>query len=67
VTPEQVRLWRWEHQLTQQQLAEHLHVRILTIKRWESGYQPPPSYLRLALERLDELLQGPRLPKEVAP
>jgi DNA-binding transcriptional regulator YiaG len=65
MTPEQVRLWRWEHNLTQHQLAEHLHVRVLAIKRWESGTRTPPVYLRLALERLDQLLQGERLPEEI--
>jgi DNA-binding transcriptional regulator YiaG len=65
MTPEQVRVWRWEHHLTQSALAEQLHVSILTVKRWESGYQAPPGYLRLALERLDELLQSSRVPEEV--
>jgi DNA-binding transcriptional regulator YiaG len=63
VTGEQVRLWRWEHHLTQDQLAEHLHVRVLTVKRWEGGYHAAPGYLRLALERLDQLLQATHVPR----
>jgi DNA-binding transcriptional regulator YiaG len=64
VTNEQVRVWRWEHRLSQAQLAEHLHVTVLTVKRWESGNTAPPEFLRLALERLDDLLQGARALEE---
>ena len=65
MTPEQVRLWRWEHHLTQEQLAQHLHVHVFTIKRWESGHHTPPTFLRLALERLEQLLQPARVLEEV--
>jgi len=57
VTSEDVQLWRYEHHLTQLQLADLLGVTVLTVKRWEAAVQQPPWYLRLALERLDQLLQ----------
>jgi DNA-binding transcriptional regulator YiaG len=66
MTPEQVRLWRWQHHLTQEQLAEALHVHVFTIKRWEGGQHAAPSFLRLALERLDQLLQSTRVPEEIS-
>jgi DNA-binding transcriptional regulator YiaG len=56
MTPEQLRVWRWEHHLSQQALADFLHVTVLTVKRWESGGRTPPEYLSLALERIDQLL-----------
>jgi DNA-binding transcriptional regulator YiaG len=61
---DQVRLWRWDHQITQESLAEHLHVTAKTIKCWEGGTHVPPDYLRLALERLGELLGDGRLLEE---
>ena len=53
----EIRLWRWKHHMTQQALAEHLGVKwVGTIKRWEGGQQAAPEYLRLALERIEQLL-----------
>jgi DNA-binding transcriptional regulator YiaG len=63
MTPEHLRTWRVAHHLSQNQLADHLHVHVLTIKRWEGGHRAAPHYLRLALERLDELI-GARVPEE---
>ena len=60
----QIREWRWAHHLSQPQLAAHLNVTVLTIRRWEADYQSPPGFLRLALERLDQLLVAQ--PQEVA-
>ncbi|MBV9170873.1 MAG: helix-turn-helix transcriptional regulator [Chloroflexi bacterium] len=54
--PDQLRVWRTVQQLSQAHLAELLHVSELTVCRWESGYQAPPWYLPLALERLAQLL-----------
>jgi len=53
---EDVLFWRAERKLTQQQLADLLGVTVLTIKRWEATHRQPPWYLKLALERLDQLL-----------
>jgi hypothetical protein len=41
-------------------------VHVFTLKRWEAGRQAPPSYLRLALERLEQLQQSSRVPEETA-
>jgi len=51
-----LRAWRNDHNLTQKQLAKHLGVAWLTVQRWETGHRAQPSFLYLALERLDELL-----------
>jgi len=56
MTHEDVLAWRLEHHLTQLQLADLLLVTVLTVKRWEYGQRQPPWFLRLALERLDQLL-----------
>ena len=60
MTPGDLRAWRWAHKLTQTQLAELLNVTLITIKRWEAGKNPMPGPLRLALERLDQII-----PREV--
>lgn len=54
--PEDVAQWRWDHGLTQQQLADLLLITVLAVKHWENGRRRPPWYLRLALERLEQLL-----------
>jgi len=54
--PEDVMDWRYQHELTQLQMADLLMVSVLTIKRWEYGQRQPPWFLKLALERLDQLL-----------
>ena len=51
-----IRQWRHHHKLTLKQLAKHLGVAWLTVQRWETGQRSVPSFLHLALERLDELL-----------
>lgn len=56
MNPEDICQWRWDHGLTQQQMADLLLVTVLTVKRWEYGSNQAPWYLRLALERLDQLL-----------
>ena len=54
---EDVLMWRYERRLSQQQMADLLMVHVLTIKRWEYGQRQPPWFLKLALERLDQLLR----------
>lgn len=58
MTGDDLRAWRYAHHLTQVQLAELVSVTVLTIKRWESGKTDIPGHLRLALERLDQLLRS---------
>lgn len=55
MTPAEVRAWRQAHDLTQDQLAGLLGVRVQTVLRWEAGHTAPPAFLRLALEALDQL------------
>lgn len=55
--PDDIKLWRKTHNMTQRRLAELLHVhRSDTIWTWESGKRTPPPYLYLALEALDARL-----------
>ena len=62
MSAEDILLWRAEHHLTQQQMADLLLTHVLTIKRWEYGQRQAPWFLRLALERLDQLLALPAEP-----
>ena len=50
----EVRAWRKARGWSQAQLATRLGVSVLVIKRWEGGSRTPPTYLRLALERLEQ-------------
>jgi len=57
MTPDELRMWRWVHDgMSQQELADHLGVAVLTVKRWEGGTRTPPAFLRLAMERLEDTL-----------
>jgi transcriptional regulator with XRE-family HTH domain len=52
-----VKQWREGHGLTQEELADLLGVRAISISRWERGAQRPPGrLLELALELLDQRL-----------
>ena len=52
-----VKRWREDHKLTQEDLARLLGVRALSVSRWERGAQKPPgNLLELALEALDRRL-----------
>jgi len=63
-----IRAWRHAHGLTQEQLAKHLGVVWLTVQRWETGKRDAPSFLWLALDRLDQLLaERPPAPTLPAP
>jgi transcriptional regulator with XRE-family HTH domain len=46
--------WRKRNKYSQSQLAKVLGVDVMTISRWERGVRAIPSYLHLALERLEE-------------
>ena len=50
--------WREAHGLTQEELADLLKVRAISISRWERGVaKPPGALLELALEALDARLK----------
>lgn len=55
VTPEELRAFRVAHQLRQEDLAELLGVKRVTIIRWEDRTVRIPQYLSLALECLERL------------
>lgn len=57
MTAEDIAYWRLQHNLTQQQLADLLGVTRLTVARWETSVQQSPFFLKLALERLEQLLE----------
>lgn len=49
----ELRNWRDKYNLTQSELAEHLHVKRETVTRWEIGMRTIPPFLFLALEALE--------------
>ncbi len=49
----ELRNWRQKHNLTQLELAEHLHVKRETVTRWEIEMRKIPPFLFLALEALE--------------
>jgi transcriptional regulator with XRE-family HTH domain len=49
----ELRNWREKHNLTQLELAEHLHVKRETVTRWEIEMRKTPPFLFLALEALE--------------
>lgn len=63
---------RREHNLTQEQLGEKLHVSSKTISRWETGAYMPPVEMLSELSTLygltiNELVAGERLTSEALP
>jgi transcriptional regulator with XRE-family HTH domain len=53
MAPGDLKTWRKENGYTQRSLADALHVIRLTVSRWETGERHIPSFLYLALERLE--------------
>ena len=51
----ELKAWRRARHVTQIQLGELLGVNKMTVYRWEVGESTVPPFLKLALERLDEL------------
>ena len=49
--------WRKNHNLTQMELAQHLHVDRITVWRWEVELRTIPPFLFLALEALENRLK----------
>ncbi|MBE0426957.1 MAG: helix-turn-helix domain-containing protein [Nitrospirae bacterium] len=56
--PKELRAWRKRNSYSQNQLAKALTVATMTVSRWERGERGIPSFLRLALERLEEIKGG---------
>ena len=52
---EELRKWRIEHDLSQEELAYLLGINQKTISLWELGKRKPPVYLPLLLEYLEKL------------
>ena len=52
----ELRNWREKHNLTQLELAEHLHVKRETVTRWEIEMRKIPPFLFLALEAIENRL-----------
>lgn len=58
MTPKELKAWRKRNDYSQSQLARALSVHTITISRWEISLREIPSFLRLALERLEEIKGG---------
>ena len=52
MTPDDLRQWRRDHQMSQGKLALALGVDHMTVSRWERGIRGIPAYLDLALQAL---------------
>ena len=53
MTQKELRNWRQNHSLTQQELGEKLGVTNVCVYRWEAGYRHIPPFLHLALKWLE--------------
>ena len=63
MTKEEFQAWYTRLGLKQEQLAARLEVEQGTISRWYNGKREIPPYLRLALERLEQILIEERAPR----
>ena len=54
-------LWRKKQGLTQRELAQFLGIDVMTISRWERGVRGIPALLSLALEALENRLNGGKI------
>lgn len=53
MTPEQIRQWRAERDVTRKQLADWLGISKEAIEHWEQEWRKPPKYLYRALRDID--------------
>ncbi|MBN1548350.1 MAG: helix-turn-helix transcriptional regulator [Syntrophaceae bacterium] len=53
--PSELKRWRMKNDWSQEQLAAVLKVSSQTVSRWERGTREIPSFLYLALERLESI------------
>jgi transcriptional regulator with XRE-family HTH domain len=51
-TGSDLRAWRGDHDLTQQQAADLLGVTIHTIQSWEQAVREPPKHVVMLIQRL---------------
>lgn len=51
-TGSDLRMWRGEHDLTQQQAADLVGVTIHTIQSWEQAVREPPKHIVMLIQRL---------------
>ncbi len=54
MTQTELKNWRASNAMTQIELAEALGVHPLTVAQWEQGKRRVPTYLHLALQRLEQ-------------
>jgi predicted transcriptional regulator len=54
MTKEELKKWRVEHKVSQQELADFLGVYQESVARWEIGTRKIPSFLHLALLGLEK-------------
>lgn len=64
MTPDEFRHWMTRLSLTQVQIAERLETTQPTVSKWLRGQHEIPGHLRLALERLEQILIEERRPKK---
>jgi DNA-binding XRE family transcriptional regulator len=57
MTGQELREWRKDWKLTQEELARVLGVYRVSVNRWEKGVRSIPSFLPLALEALENRLR----------
>lgn len=62
MTPQELRDWRKQHQLSRKQLAEILGIHWMTVTAWEVGKQEPPAYLRYTLRGVEFDVLAPDAP-----
>jgi transcriptional regulator with XRE-family HTH domain len=53
---EELKAWRRERGITQQELCTRLGVTVLAVKRWEGAKRRIPPFLHLALQAIDATL-----------
>lgn len=56
MTPDEIRTWRKNHNLSQEKLARLLDMSTAAVVAWEGGTRRPPGILKLALEALENKL-----------
>lgn len=55
LTPDEIKEWRLERNITQAEFADMLGVVKDTVARWEAGRQPAPAMLTVAMQALNRM------------
>ncbi len=58
MAPKEIKAWREQNNYSQSQLANALHVHVMTISQWEREIRQIPSFLYLALKCLKKRKGG---------